>query len=377
MSPAEHRYLMTVIATASNPRFWVSRVDIDRAGPTYTIDTIRDIAVQRPGAELYFITGADALAQILSWKDAEDALKLAQFVGVTRPGYELSDAHLPQRLGHPARRAGDGDLVQRLPRPRRGRATGLVPRPGRRRAVHQQAPTSTAADRRLGRRDRNRRGRRARAASLAQAAADKLATDIVLIDVSERLAITDVFVIATGSNERQVEAIVDAVEEKLRRHGHKPIRREGRRDGRWVLLDYGDIVVHVQHAEERVFYALERLWKDCPFIPFTDAARHGAAAPAGSAGVSSRRVLLLRHGRTAWNAAAPLPGPGRPAAGRGRPGAGLRGRGDRRRAAPGSAGQLRRRARDADRARSSARSPGCRCWPSRGCASAGSATGRG
>jgi nicotinate (nicotinamide) nucleotide adenylyltransferase len=95
VSPAEHRYLMTVIATASNPRFWVSRVDIDRGGPTYTIDTIRDIAAQRPGAELYFITGADALGQILSWKDAETALTMARFVGVTRPGYELTDAHLP------------------------------------------------------------------------------------------------------------------------------------------------------------------------------------------------------------------------------------------------------------------------------------------
>jgi nicotinate-nucleotide adenylyltransferase len=95
VSPAEHRYLMTVIATASNPRFWVSRVDIDRAGPTYTIDTINDIAQQRPGAELYFITGADALAQILSWKNASEALALAHFVGVTRPGYELTDEHLP------------------------------------------------------------------------------------------------------------------------------------------------------------------------------------------------------------------------------------------------------------------------------------------
>ena len=87
------------------------------------------------------------------------------------------------------------------------------------------------------------------------------------------------FVIVTGNNERQVEAIVDEVEEKLRRAGAKPVRREGRRDGRWVLLDYGDIVVHVQHAEERVFYALERLWKDCPFIPFVD-----AAAPSRGAG---------------------------------------------------------------------------------------------
>ncbi|GAB2458010.1 RsfS/YbeB/iojap family protein [Jatrophihabitans fulvus] len=112
------------------------------------------------------------------------------------------------------------------------------------------------------------------------AAADKLATDIVLIDVSERLAITDVFVLATGSNERQVEAIVDSVEEKLRGAGHKPIRREGQRDGRWVLLDYNDIVVHVQHSEERTFYALERLWRDCPFIEFEgETAASGAPGP--------------------------------------------------------------------------------------------------
>jgi ribosome-associated protein len=109
----------------------------------------------------------------------------------------------------------------------------------------------------------------------ANAAADKLASDIVLIDVSERLAITDVFVIATGNNERQVEAIVDEVEVKMGGVGVKPLRREGRRDGRWVLLDYGDVVVHVQHAEERTFYALERLWRDCPFLPFTP---DGAAA---------------------------------------------------------------------------------------------------
>src|SRR4051794_36404801 len=95
VSPAEHRYLMTVIATASNPDFWVSRVDIDRPGPTYTIDTIQDIAAIRPDAQLFFITGADALAQILSWRDGEKSLRIARFVGVTRPGYELSDAHLP------------------------------------------------------------------------------------------------------------------------------------------------------------------------------------------------------------------------------------------------------------------------------------------
>jgi ribosome-associated protein len=100
----------------------------------------------------------------------------------------------------------------------------------------------------------------------ALAASDKLATEIVAIDVSEAIAITEVFVMATGANEPQVKAIVDAVEERLRKIGEKPLRREGEQQARWVLLDYGDIVVHVQVAEERIHYAIERLWKDCPVI---------------------------------------------------------------------------------------------------------------
>ena len=95
VSAAEERYLMTVIATASNPRFSVSRVDIDRPGETFTIDTLRDLHAQRPGAEFFFITGADALAQIISWRDAEELFTLAHFVGCTRPGHRLTDAGLP------------------------------------------------------------------------------------------------------------------------------------------------------------------------------------------------------------------------------------------------------------------------------------------
>ncbi|GAA5109574.1 ribosome silencing factor [Haloechinothrix salitolerans] len=102
------------------------------------------------------------------------------------------------------------------------------------------------------------------AETAARAAADKKASNIVLLDVSDQLVITDVFVIASAPNERQVGAIVDNVEEKLLATGHKPVRREGAREGRWVLLDYVDVVVHVQHDEERAFYGLERLWKDCP-----------------------------------------------------------------------------------------------------------------
>ncbi|GAA2671810.1 MULTISPECIES: ribosome silencing factor [Actinosynnema] len=102
----------------------------------------------------------------------------------------------------------------------------------------------------------------------ASAASDKKAHDVILLDVSEQLVITDCFVIASAPNERQVGAIVDGVEEKLREAGRKPVRREGAREGRWVLLDFVDLVVHVQHSEERSFYGLERLWKDCPRIEF-------------------------------------------------------------------------------------------------------------
>nr|WP_237555435.1 ribosome silencing factor [Streptomyces sp. SID4948] len=115
----------------------------------------------------------------------------------------------------------------------------------------------------------------------AQAAADKLAHDIIAYDVSDVLSITDTFLVASAPNDRQVKAIVDGIEETLLKElDVKPVRREGEREGRWVLLDYIDIVVHVQHAEERVFYALERLWKDCPEIelPEEAAATRGKAA---------------------------------------------------------------------------------------------------
>jgi len=103
------------------------------------------------------------------------------------------------------------------------------------------------------------------------AAADKKAQDIVVLDVSEQLVITDCFVIASAPNERQVQAIVEEVEEKMRLAGVKPTRREGAREGRWVLLDFVDVVVHVQHSEERGFYGLDRLWKEFPRIAFTEA----------------------------------------------------------------------------------------------------------
>ncbi|HEY0118034.1 MAG TPA: ribosome silencing factor [Cellulomonas sp.] len=111
------------------------------------------------------------------------------------------------------------------------------------------------------------------AIAAARAASDRKAQEIIALDVSSQLVLTDVFLIASGTNERQVGAIVDAVEEALLKLGAKALRREGKTQGRWVLIDFGDVVVHVQHAEDRVYYALERLWKDCPVIELPPDAR--------------------------------------------------------------------------------------------------------
>lgn len=110
---------------------------------------------------------------------------------------------------------------------------------------------------------------RSKALLAAEAASEKKAEDIVILEVSTLIGITDFFVIASGNNERQVSTIVDEVERRLREAGHKPYRREGEREQRWVLLDYLDIVVHVFHKEEREFYELERLWKDAARVPFS------------------------------------------------------------------------------------------------------------
>jgi ribosome-associated protein len=115
----------------------------------------------------------------------------------------------------------------------------------------------------------------------ALAAAEKLASDIAAYDVSEQLAITDAFLLCSGANDRQVRAIIDEVELKLKQAGATLVRREGEHEGRWVLLDYNDVVVHVQSKDERAFYALERIWKDCPVIPLPAAALAGNLAVNG------------------------------------------------------------------------------------------------
>jgi len=117
----------------------------------------------------------------------------------------------------------------------------------------------------------------------ALAASDRLAHDIVAVDVADRLALTDAFLVCSAPNDRQVQAIVDSVEAALREHGVKPVRREGTSGNRWVLLDFIDIVVHVMHTDEREFYGLERLWRDCPLIELPDEVHIGRTGAVGEA----------------------------------------------------------------------------------------------
>ena len=118
----------------------------------------------------------------------------------------------------------------------------------------------------------------------AMAAADKLATEIIAYDVSEQLVISDAFLLCSAANDRQVRSIVDEIELRLSQAGAKPVRREGEREGRWVLLDYADVTIHVQHEDERVFYALERLWKDCPIIRLPEPVAAGSVGQIGGEG---------------------------------------------------------------------------------------------
>ena len=125
------------------------------------------------------------------------------------------------------------------------------------------------------------------AVAAAEAASDKLADNILAFDVGDQLVITDIFVLCSAPSDRQVKAIVDAVEERLRGLGAKPVRREGEREGRWVLLDYIDMIVHVQHAEERLYYSLERVWKDCPTVELPEEVRRSRSRHDDTAGAAS------------------------------------------------------------------------------------------
>ena len=221
VTAAEDRYLMTVIATASNPRFWVSRVDIDRGGPTYTVDTLRDLRDALPDAELYFITGADALADIFTWRDAEDLFEMAKFVGCTRPGFVMDPETLGKIPGDrvtmvevPALAISSTDIRRRT---MRGEPVWYLVPDGvvQYIAKHQLYPRQTcplhrkfcmtATDHAV-----------TLVHTAARAASDKLAQHIMAFDVSDQLAITDAFLLASATNDRQVKAIVDEIEDKLR-----------------------------------------------------------------------------------------------------------------------------------------------------------------
>ena len=302
---------MTVIATASNPRFSVSRVDIDRGGPTYTKDTLRDLHALNPDADLYFITGADALASILSWQNWEDLFSLARFVGVSRPGYELDGEHIAEAMKELP--ADALTLVEvpalaisstRLPQARRPEPADLVP--GARRGGAVRRPSAGSTERTaLGDRGTGRDGlRRSRPAWRPWPRGPPPPN---WPTTSSSSTCPSSWSSPTASSSRRPPTSVRSTPSSTRSRrrcalaGYKPARREGAREGRWVLLDYVDIVVHIQHQDERNFYALDRLWRDCPVVP-VDLERGEIAD------MRIRRLVMLRHGQTEFNAGSRMQG---------------------------------------------------------------------
>ena len=283
VTAAEHRYLMTVVATASNPRFAVSRVDIDRGGTTYTIDTLADLSEEYPDSDFYFITGADALAQIAQWKDADKLFEQAHFIGVTRPGHNLSDPGLPHEsvslLEVPAMAISSTDCRSRVEEGKPASSNTSTSTdstgPNTRRTVSLPDATSELAT------------------LVARAAHDRGGINPVLVDVTSKLALADAFVVVSAPTDRQVRAIAEDIMDRVwAEHGRRPTHIEGRAEGTWVLLDYSELLVHVLSDEERDYYALERLWGDCPAVSIdvdTEEARAAAAERAAAHGVESEQ----------------------------------------------------------------------------------------
>ena len=358
---------MTVIATASNPRFSVSRVDIDRGGPTYTIDTLTDLRRQRPDAELFFITGADALAQIVSWRDNQQLFELAHFIGVTRPGLPPRRRAPARGRGEPGRGAGAGDQLDRLPRPGRPRACrsgtwcptascstsrsgGLYregPRaPARRRRPRRRRPVPPATplrptdpasrrypDDRLGRGAGDRAARRS--GGCGQARHRRLHRRRERPARHHRR-------LRAGLGAQRAPGAVD----RRRGRGAAPRSTASSRCGARASPSPAGCCSTSSTSSctcstprSAAYYALERLWKDCPTIPFTDSAARGAGA--ADAAASDDPDAGCRVRRTRRRPA----GDGRSAARAGRPAAGaLAARPDRveRRRAASRASSTRR-----------------------------------
>ena len=276
----EHRVAMCAAAIAGDPRFAVSRVDADRLGPSFSVDTLRALNAEAPGDDLTFIVGGDMAHSLPTWREPEAVLALAELGVAEREGVVRAD--IAERLAGLAGRGRPGALLldaadRRLeladPPPRGRRRAAALPRAGLRARLHR----TTAALRGppiLGRDMTNPTAQQLSAGTadpaalarlIADYAADKKAIDIAELDLRGVLGFTDFFVICTGNTDRQTKAIHDGIHQGLKKqHGLLPRRVEGLGEARWILMDYLDVVVHVFTPEAREFYRLEQLWGEAP-----------------------------------------------------------------------------------------------------------------
>ena len=333
VAPASRRLAWVRDAVADNPRFAVDPLEVERGGRSYSVDTLREIGAKLAPERPVFVIGCDAFAEIDAWREPEQLFALAHFAVMTRPrtdGSTLRD-WLPGRAGG-RRRARLGRFLRAAPRlGRRTHARGhLGPRrvvfgraaPAARGALRALPPPRDDPSRRRGKWDLHRGMSESsaidRALVAAAAGVDRKADDPVVLDVRDVVSFADAFVFLTGRSDRQVRAIAEAIERTMKQHGDRPLGVEGLDEGRWVLIDLNDVIVHVFQPEVREHYDLERLWSDAPRVPVPPApapapagAEHEAGSSHGAAAtpLRSRGAMHCGHWMRCWSWPCPASAP--------------------------------------------------------------------
>ena len=297
-----HRYAMLALATQASPKLSISTFELDAPDRRYTVDTVSHFQkTLGPDVELFFIMGADSWSEISSWREWERLVAMVNHIVVTRPGYQFGEAPVAANRIVELRRDGPrDDLIKSTGGPHvfmtnavmrdvsasrirlKARAgkfeelAGLVPEPVleyiRKYRLYQTLMTQDPTVKQQSLNPQVRHAPAAmttisteldeRVSAAIEAASEKKALDLVVLDLREIASFTDYFVIASGANERQVQAIADELYEKLKKSGSTAARVEGYKTAEWVLLDFGDFVVHVFEQKARQFYDLERLWRE-------------------------------------------------------------------------------------------------------------------
>ena len=273
IAPAEERLAWVRAAVAGNPRFDVDAIEVERGGCSFAVETLRIIGRKTAPELPVFIIGQDAFVELGSWREPQRLITLANFAVTTRPPAEKGSLAewLPSVYEDAVETAPDGLSGASA----RGSVRALSGSGRRDRSHGTKRGLRSGRDARAAKMNENEH--RSKVAAIAEAALDRKAEDIVALDVRELTSFADTFIIATGTSDRHTRSIADSITEAMARRGEEPLGTEGLEEGRWVLIDLDDVIVHVFQEEVRRKYDLERLWSDAPALDVAGGAAWGTA----------------------------------------------------------------------------------------------------